>query len=124
MSTKKPNLAELKSNKQEKRESISLSSDSGTQSPKKSQKLALQKLANSFASKKKKKDLKNDSWFSLIQNLLDTQRGKLPLLIAIESGNQSMVRELLSQQTAEQLRVSIGIYFNFLFHIVSTVIAC
>ncbi|XP_030020883.1 serine/threonine-protein phosphatase 6 regulatory ankyrin repeat subunit A isoform X1 [Manduca sexta] len=33
-------------------------------------------------------------------------RGKIPLLLAVEAGNQSMVRELLSAQTAEQLRAS------------------
>ncbi|KAF9414536.1 hypothetical protein HW555_007610 [Spodoptera exigua] len=31
-------------------------------------------------------------------------RGKIPLLLAVEAGNQSMVRELLSAQTAEQLK--------------------
>ncbi|CAG9578217.1 unnamed protein product [Danaus chrysippus] len=33
-------------------------------------------------------------------------RGKIPLLLAVEAGNQSMVRELLSAQTAEQLKSS------------------
>ncbi|XP_045495167.1 serine/threonine-protein phosphatase 6 regulatory ankyrin repeat subunit B [Colias croceus] len=33
-------------------------------------------------------------------------RGKVPLLLAVEAGNQSMVRELLSAQTAEQLKAS------------------
>ncbi|XP_061730024.1 serine/threonine-protein phosphatase 6 regulatory ankyrin repeat subunit B isoform X2 [Cydia pomonella] len=33
-------------------------------------------------------------------------RGKIPLLLAVEAGNQSMVRELLSAQTAEQLKAS------------------
>lgn len=32
------------------------------------------------------------------------QRGKIPLLLAVEAGNQSMCRELLSAQTAEQLK--------------------
>lgn len=32
------------------------------------------------------------------------QRGKIPLLLAVEAGNQSMVRELLSSQTADQLK--------------------
>ncbi|KAG5868555.1 hypothetical protein JTB14_019499 [Gonioctena quinquepunctata] len=31
-------------------------------------------------------------------------RGKIPLLLAVEAGNQSMCRELLSAQTAEQLK--------------------
>ncbi|KAJ8936152.1 hypothetical protein NQ318_010563 [Aromia moschata] len=31
-------------------------------------------------------------------------RGKIPLLLAVEAGNQSMCRELLSSQTAEQLK--------------------
>ncbi|KAJ8969600.1 hypothetical protein NQ317_011314, partial [Molorchus minor] len=31
-------------------------------------------------------------------------KGKIPLLLAVEAGNQSMCRELLSQQTAEQLK--------------------
>lgn len=50
------------------------------------------------------------SWRNLIKGVLDLQRGKIPLLLAVEAGNQSMVRELLSAQTAEQLQVS----FNFL----------
>ncbi|XP_045533484.1 serine/threonine-protein phosphatase 6 regulatory ankyrin repeat subunit B [Pieris brassicae] len=33
-------------------------------------------------------------------------RGKIPLLLSVEAGNQSMVRELLSAQTAEQLKSS------------------
>ncbi|KAL7045286.1 hypothetical protein ACKWTF_002184 [Chironomus riparius] len=33
-------------------------------------------------------------------------RGKLPLLLAVEAGNQSMVRELLASQTAEQLKAT------------------
>lgn len=69
------------------------------------QKEALQKLASTF--KKKTSERKPpDSWHVLIQNLLNSQRGKLPLLLAVEAGNQSMVRELLSAQTAEQLKVS------------------
>lgn len=46
------------------------------------------------------------SWRNLIKGVLDLQRGKIPLLLAVEAGNQSMVRELLSAQTAEQLQVS------------------
>lgn len=48
------------------------------------------------------------SWRNLIKGVLDLQRGKIPLLLAVEAGNQSMVRELLSAQTAEQLQVSFG----------------
>ncbi|KAF5298214.1 hypothetical protein FQA39_LY02638 [Lamprigera yunnana] len=33
-------------------------------------------------------------------------RGKIPLLLAVEAGNQSMCRELLSSQTADQLKSS------------------
>ncbi|KAK9890747.1 hypothetical protein WA026_012095 [Henosepilachna vigintioctopunctata] len=33
-------------------------------------------------------------------------RGKIPLLLAVEAGNQSMCRELLSAQTADQLKAS------------------
>ncbi|XP_037903075.1 serine/threonine-protein phosphatase 6 regulatory ankyrin repeat subunit A isoform X2 [Hermetia illucens] len=33
-------------------------------------------------------------------------RGKIPLLLAVEAGNQSMCRELLSSQTAEQLKAT------------------
>lgn len=68
------------------------------------QKEAMQKLGSIF--KKKTEQKKSDTWQSLIQNLLSTQRGKLPLLLAVEAGNQSMVRELLSSQTQEQLKVS------------------
>lgn len=34
------------------------------------------------------------------------QKGKIPLLLAVEAGNQSMVRELLGQSAAEQLRAT------------------
>lgn len=34
------------------------------------------------------------------------QKGKIPLLLAVETGNQSMCRELLGSQTAEQLRAT------------------
>ncbi|GFG36261.1 hypothetical protein Cfor_08873 [Coptotermes formosanus] len=33
-------------------------------------------------------------------------KGKIPLLLAVEAGNQSMCRELLGQQTAEQLKAT------------------
>lgn len=46
------------------------------------------------------------SWRNLIKGVLDSQRGKIPLLLAVEAGNQSMCRELLSTQTTEQLQVS------------------
>lgn len=48
----------------------------------------------------------NMSWRNLIKGVLDSQRGKIPLLLAVEAGNQSMCRELLSTQTTEQLQVS------------------
>lgn len=66
---------------------------------------AMQKLGNIFKKKAEQRQ-KPDSWQSLIHNLLHSQRGKLPLLLAVEAGNQSMVRELLSSQTQEQLKVS------------------
>lgn len=69
------------------------------------QKEAMQKLASTFMKKTSEKK-QPDSWQTLIKNLLNLQRGKLPLLLAVEAGNQSMVRELLSAQTAEQLKVS------------------
>ena len=34
------------------------------------------------------------------------QKGKIPLLLAVESGNQSMCRELLGSQAADQLRAT------------------
>ena len=34
------------------------------------------------------------------------QKGKIPLLLAVEAGNQSMVRELLGQSSAEQLKAT------------------
>lgn len=36
----------------------------------------------------------------------DLQKGKIPLLLAVEAGNQSMCRELLSQSTLEQVRAT------------------
>lgn len=68
-------------------------------------KASLATLAKSFAKKNAEKRAK-DSWSNLIKNALILQRGKIPLLLAVEAGNQSMVRELLSAQTAEQLKVS------------------
>lgn len=73
-------------------------------------KSSLQKLANRFAEIKRKREA--TSWHSVIRNALDLQKGKVPLLLAVEAGNQSMCRELLSAQTAEQLKVSI--FWQFL----------
>lgn len=72
-------------------------------------KQAMQKLANNFVELNKRKAEKRDqgqsTWRNLIKGVLDLQRGKIPLLLAVEAGNQSMCRELLSSQTAEQLKV-------------------
>lgn len=72
-------------------------------------KVAMQKLANTFVELNKRKAEKRDqgqsTWRNLIKGVLDLQRGKIPLLLAVEAGNQSMCRELLSAQTAEQLKV-------------------
>lgn len=77
-------------------------------------KAALQKLASSFVALNKRKAEKREkdrgTWKSLIQGALELQKGKIPLLLAVEAGNQSMCRELLSSQTAEQLKVS---HLNF-----------
>lgn len=71
---------------------------------------ALQKLASSFVALNKRKAEKREkdrgTWKSLIEGALELQKGKIPLLLAVEAGNQSMCRELLSSQTAEQLKVS------------------
>lgn len=75
-----------------------------------SSKAALQKLASSFAALNKRKAEKRErdqnTWKGLIQGALQLQKGKIPLLLAVEAGNQSMCRELLSSQTADQLKVS------------------
>lgn len=72
-------------------------------------KQAMQKLANTFVELNKRKAERRDqgqsTWRNLIKGVLDLQRGKIPLLLAVEAGNQSMCRELLSAQTAEQLKV-------------------
>lgn len=101
-----PKNAKVDSNKRDINFSDSSSSANNSMNQKQQrQKEALQKLASTF--KKKTIERKQpDSWHVLIQNLLNSQRGKLPLLLAVEAGNQSMVRELLSAQTAEQLKVS------------------
>lgn len=73
-------------------------------------KLAMEKLATSFVELNKRKAEKRDhgqaTWRDLIKGVLDLQRGKIPLLLAVEAGNQSMCRELLSSQTAEQLKAT------------------
>lgn len=71
-------------------------------------KRSLQKLAQRYAEIKRKKE--SISWRSVVKNAIDLQKGKVPLLLAVEAGNQSMVRELLSSQTPEQLKVSPGDY--------------
>lgn len=68
-------------------------------------KTSMAKLAKSFQKKTAEKR-QNDTWSNLIKNALILQRGKIPLLLAVEAGNQSMCRELLAAQTAEQLKVS------------------
>lgn len=110
---------DIKNLKPDKRESNQtakdLHSDSSTSTnttnvKQQRQKEAMQKLAKTFMKKTSEKK-QPDSWQTLIKNLLNLQRGKLPLLLAVEAGNQSMVRELLSAQTAEQLKVSETIFW-------------
>lgn len=76
-----------------------------------STKAALQKLATSFAAlnkrKAEKREKEQSTWRNIIQGALELQKGKIPLLLAVEAGNQSMCRELLSSQTADQLKVSV-----------------
>lgn len=69
----------------------------------------LQKLELSFIELNKER-AKQKEWKKLIRDMV-FQRGKIPLLLAVEAGNQSMVRELLSAQTAEQLKASFMIVF-------------
>lgn len=64
----------------------------------------LQKLELSFIELNKER-ARQKEWKKLIRDMV-FQRGKIPLLLAVEAGNQSMVRELLSAQTAEQLKVN------------------
>lgn len=92
------------------KDQLSDSSSSTNVSSTAKQQEAMQKLGTIFKKKAEQKQ-KPDSWQSLIHNLLNSQRGKLPLLLAVEAGNQSMVRELLSSQTQEQLKVSRKITF-------------
>lgn len=49
---------------------------------------------------------RNGWHLALIRALGNLQKGKIPLLLAVEAGNQSMCRELLGQQTAEQLKAT------------------
>jgi hypothetical protein len=49
---------------------------------------------------------RNGWHLALIKALALLQKGKIPLLLAVESGNQSMCRELLGQQTADQLKAT------------------
>jgi hypothetical protein len=65
----------------------------------------LQKLELSYIELNKER-AKQKEWKKLIRDMV-FQRGKVPLLLAVEAGNQSMVRELLSAQTAEQLKVTL-----------------
>lgn len=65
----------------------------------------LQKLDISFIELNKER-ARQKEWKKLIRDIASFQRGKIPLLLAVEAGNQSMVRELLSAQTAEQLKVN------------------
>lgn len=76
-------------------------------------KKSLRKLADRYAEIKRKKE--SISWRSVVKNAIDLQKGKIPLLLAVEAGNQSMVRELLSSQTPEQLKVSLFLFFVTLF---------
>lgn len=75
------------------------------------QKLAQEKLEREQAEREREREQRTErrpsTWRNLIKGVLDIQRGKIPLLLAVEAGNQSMVRELLSAQTAEQLQVSL-----------------
>lgn len=67
-----------------------------------------------------KERARQKEWKRLIRDMV-FQRGKIPLLLAVEAGNQSMVRELLSAQTAEQLKVrSNSHYFARVQYIKST----
>jgi hypothetical protein len=51
--------------------------------------------------------LGRSGWHLALKKALGTlQKGKVPLLLAVEAGNQSMCRELLGQQTAEQLKAT------------------
>lgn len=90
----------------------SLNFHSGVRSPPANQQKDIQKLELSFIELNKER-AKQKEWKKLIRDLV-FQRGKIPLLLAVEAGNQSMVRELLSAQTAEQLKVSYETPYNFM----------
>lgn len=45
-------------------------------------------------------------WKQLVKRATLLQRGKIPLLLAVEAGNQSMCRELLSQSPQDQLKAT------------------
>lgn len=51
-------------------------------------------------------------WKTIMNDIVVFQRGKIPLLLAVEAGNQSMCRELLSSQTSEQLKVCINSFIT------------
>lgn len=69
--------------------------------------IEVHKLATNFVALNKRKRQKRQkaSWTDIVRNNF-LQKGKIPLLLAVEAGNQSMCRELLSAQTADQLKVS------------------
>lgn len=46
------------------------------------------------------------SFIVLLKSHFPSQKGKIPLLLAVEAGNQSMCRELLAQQAPDQLRAT------------------
>ena len=64
--------------------------------------------AGDFVAKNKlQAGLGRSGWHLALKSALGTlQKGKIPLLLAVEAGNQSMCRELLGQQTAEQLKAT------------------
>lgn len=95
----------MSDNDREAPRSANLSVRSGTRSPPANlQAKDLQKLELSFIELNKER-ARQKEWKKLIRDMV-FQRGKIPLLLAVEAGNQSMVRELLSAQTAEQLKVN------------------
>lgn len=105
MSFKKNNVKTRQVNGTTKEPLSDSSSSANVSTKQQRQKEAMQKLGSMFK-KKSEQNKQPDSWQSLIKNLLNSQRGRLPLLLAVEAGNQSMVRELLAAQTSEQLKVS------------------
>lgn len=77
-----------------------------------SNRVEVQKLATNFLTLNKRRRAaaasrsKNKPCWQDIVRINFLQKGKIPLLLAVEAGNQSMCRELLSAQTADQLKVS------------------